>query len=199
MTNPNHIKQLREATRSLQTQVSHLIRDEDTAQVLCDLLSTVRYILKLQLPSAPVSKKSVRRYDPSDDDENELLLEVSDPSEDLDGRAIDPSLAYLDASEARERSKRSLREEWAGSLPKVPTKPPKRRPRVGVDVDRNGISGPDPDSYDTAQGSLSAICRNCGSPIGSHPADRNSPVDADGNRPRIACDGTRVYCGRVEE
>lgn len=169
--NPTHIKSLRDDVKALATKIQHLVDSEETSQVICDLLACVRYILKSQLPSNPLPpKKPARIYDPSDD---------ADDSPEVKTEA---------------RDKRNLREEWSGDLPNGKAKSSRR---LGVDVDSFGRSGPNPDNYDVIQSDPQDKCPDCGNAIYTHPVDKNSPTDEHGNKPHIACDMTRVYCGSV--
>lgn len=192
--NHKRIKQIREDIQALINKVNHLLRVEDqvVSEVVTDLLSSARYVLKLHLPKEPaVPAKRTRLYDQDDEVQEQEQEALPDPSGDIEYTEAD-----LTPESQRERSKRrNLREEWSGSLPPLPVK---KRKRVGIDVDRNGVSGPDPDHYEVVRGSPSALCPDCRGPISGHPVDKNAEADGEGNKPRIACDSTRVYCGRVD-
>lgn len=171
--NPKRVREIRDDVQAVINKVNHLLRTEDQAlsEVVTDLLSCARYVLKLHLPKeSETPQRRTRLYD--QDEEENGQAEPDDPSD--------------------AKPKRDLRKDWSGPLPQV------KRGRVGVDVDSRGISGGDADVYETAIGNPDDVCPQCRGPISGHAVDKNAPVDRDGFKPRIACDRTRVYCGPVD-
>jgi hypothetical protein len=141
--------------------------------------------------------------------------EQDDPSDDDADVALPPLL------KGSSRPIRSLRKEWAGPLPDtipVPTTPRKRSGPSYADLeqqyggvasryattdvsklkDSNGISGPDPNKYETTYNiDPSSNCPECRGTADSHPIDRRLAAmkDTEGTQyiAHIMCDGTRAY------
>ncbi len=105
-------------------------------------------------------------------------------------------VATVDSDDEEEESpsrRRNLRQEWSGPLPRQPESKRKRKPLPVVDS-VNGISGGDPDDFETIyDASSNAVCAACNGPIDSHAKDKHLPILEDGRVAYIVCDRTRVY------
>lgn len=177
MVNPRTASMLDGDLKALAVKFKAVPGNSKEMTLVVNLLLTAQHLMKpLLAPQVAAPRSSRYVPEPSDDEPDADEDDEEDP--------------------APVRTKRNLRQEWGGDLPVAIAR---KQPDTIVDP-KTGILGISPDNFNVTKGHPNTLCPQCKIPIGStaHATDHNSPVDTEGFRPKIACDGTRVYCGRTE-